>query len=192
MVSTRRMGSLDSAKAEAMLDAAEEVLREEGYAALTSRRIAEIIGVKQRLVYYYFQTMDDLALQTFRRLSARELVRLNEAVASERPLHEVWNICVNTKDTRMVSEFMALANRNKGLKKEVIAFIEESRNIQVAAIQKALKNNNKKLDLLTPEIAVLLGSSVALAMNREAGLGITRGHSAVVKMIARFCDSIEK
>ena len=48
-----------------MLDSAEDILREEGYGALTSRRVAERLGVKQRLVYYYFRTMDDLIAETF-------------------------------------------------------------------------------------------------------------------------------
>ena len=54
-----------------MLDGAEVILRDEGYGALTSRRVAECINVKQRLVYYYFKTMDDLIVETFRRLSLR-------------------------------------------------------------------------------------------------------------------------
>ena len=60
--SERRMGPAGSENWHAMLDGAEAVLREEGQAALTSRRIAEQIGVKQRLVYYYSSTMDDLII----------------------------------------------------------------------------------------------------------------------------------
>src|ERR1700743_1817780 len=108
---SRRMGTPGSANWHAMLDGAESVLREEGYAALTSRRIAEVIGVKQRLVYYYFQTMDDLIVETFRRLSIRELERLRAAAASERPIRELWNICIHTSDAPLISEFTALANR---------------------------------------------------------------------------------
>src|ERR1043166_1173025 len=58
-----------------MLDGAEGILRDEGYAALTSRAVAERCGVKQRLVYYYFQTMDELIVETFRRMAVRELER---------------------------------------------------------------------------------------------------------------------
>lgn len=58
-----------------MLDSTGDILREEGYGALTSRRVAERLGVKQRLVYCYFQSMDDLIAEIFRRLAARELQR---------------------------------------------------------------------------------------------------------------------
>ena len=127
MTTTRRMGSIDSEKAEAMLDAAEDILRDEGYGALTSRRVAEHLGVKQRLVYYYFRTMDDLVLETFKRLEARDLDRLRAGIASDRPLHEVWDVFINTTDSRIISEFMALANHHEGLRRDVISFIEESR-----------------------------------------------------------------
>ena len=67
MAVKRRMGSPDSATSNALLDATEMVLREEGYAAATSRRIADAAGLKQQLVYYYFETMEDLLLACFKR-----------------------------------------------------------------------------------------------------------------------------
>ena len=42
-------------------------MRDEGYAAVTSRRVAEQAGLKPQLVHYYFRTMDDLFLEMFRR-----------------------------------------------------------------------------------------------------------------------------
>ena len=190
MAATRRMGSLDSAKAEAMLDAAEAILREEGYAALTSRRIAEYLGVKQRLIYYYFRTMDDLVLETFKRLSIRDLARLKAAISSDRPLHQVWNVCINTSDARLVSEFMALANRSEGVRHEVISFIEESRKLQIAALKNALAKSGAGTELPEPEVIAFMATSLALALNREAALGVKKGHLAVKKMITRFFESI--
>ena len=80
------MGPEGSDNWHAMLDGAEAILREEGHAALTSRRVAERIGVKQRLVYYYFRTMDDLVISLFRRMAEREVIRLKAAAAQTRPL----------------------------------------------------------------------------------------------------------
>lgn len=191
MASTRRMGPVESEMGAGMLDAAEEILKDEGYAALTSRRVAEYLGVKQRLVYYYFRTMDDLVQASFRRLSIRELARLRNALASERPLHEVWNICINTSDARLISEFMALANRDKGVREEVITFIEQSRKIQIAALRKAMVRKGTLDQGLSPDVIAILGTSLALALNREASLGVTMGHRAVMKMIKAFFDGLE-
>ena len=50
MATARRMGPSTSATSNALLDAAERVLRNEGYGAASSRRIAGEAGVKQQLV----------------------------------------------------------------------------------------------------------------------------------------------
>lgn len=175
-----------------MLDAAEKILREEGYAALTSRRVAEYLDVKQRLVYYYFQTMDDLIRETFKRLSIRELARLRKAIASDQPLHEIWNVCLNTSDARLISEFMALANRNEGLGQEVIEFIEKSRDIQISALKKALPNGGKDNNGFSPDVIAFIGTSVALALNRESLIGVKKGHLAVNRMIKQFFNEVER
>ncbi len=191
MTSTRRMGSINSEMAESMMEAADAILKEEGYAALTSRRIAEYLGVKQRLLYYYFRTMDDLVLESFKRLSARELQRLQSAISSDRPLHEVWDICINTSDARLVSEYMALANRNEGVRAEVINFIEESRKIQIKALKNVMSRNGSADNLPKAEVLAFMGTSMALALNREASLGVTLGHRAVKKVINGFFEVLE-
>ncbi len=184
------MGTAGSENWHAMLTGAEDILREEGYAALTSRRIAERVGVKQRLVYYYFKTMDDLIVETFRRLAVRELERLRNAVSSERPLQELWHVCIHTADARLISEFTALANRIQALRTEVIAFIEESRRMQVTALSAAVAGNNGQRSL--PPLAVaIMATSVALALTRETGLGITTGHAIVTDVIWRYIRDSE-
>lgn len=185
------MGSIDSPMGGAILDAAERILNEEGYAALTSRRIAECIGIKQRLLYYYFHTMDEVVQETFRRLSTRELARLKSAISSERPLHEIWEVCVNTSDARLVSEFMALANRNEGLRDEVVHFIEDSRAMQIRALKRVMAGNDAMSDYPPAEVVAFMGTSLALALNREASLGINRAHQPVRKAIERFFDALE-
>jgi AcrR family transcriptional regulator len=190
ITSTRRMGPAGSANWHAMLDGAEDILREEGYAALTSRAVAERIGVKQRLVYYYFSTMDDLIVETFRRLSVRELERLRGALSSPRPLRELWDVCIHTSDTRLISEFMALANRSAGLKAEVITFIEQSRAIQVEALSRALAAKDQ--DSRVPSVGLaLLATSVALTLTREHELGVSAGHAEIAAAIGAFLREIE-
>jgi len=186
------MGPRGSPTWHLMLDGAEAILREEGYAELTSRRVAERVGIKQQLVYYYFKTMDDLMVEAFRRLSKRELERFEQALAAERPLHEIWGIAINTNDARLVSEFMALANRSEGVKAEVIAFIEQSRRLQVEALNKAIERKaGKSAAALPPVAATFLATSVGLALTREAALGISMGHGEVAAVIEQFISALE-
>lgn len=184
MASARRMGPKDSDTRRLMLDSAEDILRDEGYAALTSRRVAERVGLKQRLVYYYFETMDDLVAESFRRLATREIARLGAALDSPQPLHELWSVSINTNDARLVSEFMALANRNPALRDEVIAFIQRSRELQVQAVSRAFTDRGFELPKLPPVAITLLATSVALACTREAALGVSMGHAEIDELVS--------
>jgi AcrR family transcriptional regulator len=186
----RRMGPKGSEIWISMLDAAEDILCEEGYGALTSRNVADRVGVKQRLVYYYFRTMDELIVETFRRLAVREKKRLADALESGHPLREVWNVYVETSDTRLVSEFMALANRIEALRLEVKDFIEESRRLQVAALERAMGAGEAD-DGLPTVAAAFFATSAALAMHREAAIGIDTGHEQVRAAIDRFITALD-
>lgn len=186
----RRMGPAGSANWTAMLNAAEAILREEGYGALTSRRVAERIGVKQRLVYYYFPTMDNLIIETFRKLVERELEQLSQALQTDRPLREVWKICIHTGDAPLISEFIALAHRIEGLQAEVIRFIEQSRKMQIAALTKAL-GRPKRSTTLQPAAVALIATSLALALTREMELGISLGHRQALAAIEGFFQDYE-
>ena len=67
LTTPRRIGTETSKTRAALLDAAEKLMLEEGYAAVTSRHVAAKAGLKPQLVHYYFRTMEDLFLALFRR-----------------------------------------------------------------------------------------------------------------------------
>jgi AcrR family transcriptional regulator len=190
MATARRMGPKGSEIWHSMLDAAEVILRDAGYGSLTSRRIAEEIGVKQRLVYYYFQTMEELIVETFRRLAIRDLERMRLALSSNHSLREIWDVCVQTTDTRMVQEFMALANRIEPLRLEVQEYIETSRKMHVEALGEAMRGSG--LDkVISPEAAAIFAASAALAVHREAQVGVTTGHADVIAVIDGFIARLD-
>lgn len=192
MATARRMGPKGSDIWHSMLDAAEAILCEDGYGALTSRNVAERIGVKQRLVYYYFRTMDELIVETFRRLAEREILRFKTALEDEHPLKAVSNVIIDTTDTRLVSEFMALANRIEPLRIEVKNYIEESRKLEVEALEAAMKSSGSEKSSIAPVAAVIIASGTLLAIHREAEIGITEGHDEVRKVIADFIAKLDK
>jgi AcrR family transcriptional regulator len=185
------MGPPGSATWNLILDAAEGILLEEGYAELTSRRIADRIGIKQRLVYYYFHTMEDIVVESLRRSSKRELERLEKALEADLPLHEVWGVCIHTTDARLISEFMALANRSEGVRKEVIDFIKRSRALQVEALSRAIRNRKGGIAALPPVAITLMATSIALALTRESQLGISMGHRELEGVISKALATLE-
>jgi AcrR family transcriptional regulator len=170
------MGPTDSATSNGLLDAAERVLRGEGYGAASSRRIAEEAGVKQQLVSYYFRTMDELLLATFRRRTERALARLEADAASENPVRAIWNTLSNASDGKLSFEFMALANHHEGIRAEVARFVSESRRIEAKAIARLQAEHGFDAGALTPASVAFLLSAVALMLGREEATGIDEGH----------------
>ena len=69
----RRLGAETSQTRARLLDAAEALMFDEGYAAVTSRRVAARAELKPQLVHYYFRTMDDLFLALYRRRAEQGL-----------------------------------------------------------------------------------------------------------------------
>jgi AcrR family transcriptional regulator len=174
------MGPQDSATSNALLDATERVLRNEGYGAATSRRIAAEAGMKQQLVYYYFRTMDELLLQTFKRRTELALARLEEDVAADLPIQAIWKNLTATVDGKLVFEFVALANHHEGIRQEVSRYMTESRRMEADAIARQFKDRRVDAGPLTPSAAAFIMYCVSLVLRREAATGITEGHDDVL------------
>lgn len=185
----RRMGPAGWDNWHTMLDGAEYIWRERSYACLTSRAVAERIGGKQRLVYYYFRTMEELIEETFLRLASRELMWLRAACQSDRPMHDIWDICTHSTDTRLITEFIGLANRLPPLKVHLITYIEDARRLQIEAVTAAMIRSGTTTHL-TADSLVLLATGAALLLARESQLGVSIGHeqleSAITDLLVRI------
>jgi AcrR family transcriptional regulator len=177
------MGPQDSATSNALLDATESVLRNDGYGAATSRRIAAEAGVKQQLVYYYFRTMDELLLATFKRRTERALARLEADVAAELPIQALWENLTSTVDGKLVFEFVALANHHEGIRAEVARFMAESRRMEAGAIARQFTERGIERGPVTPSAAAFVMYAVSLVLRREAATGITEGHDEVLALM---------
>ena len=82
----RRSRRARSAAEEALLDAAERVLVDSGYAGITTRRLAEEAGVNHGLVHYYFGSVENLLVRVLERFTERQIARQREMYARRHPL----------------------------------------------------------------------------------------------------------
>jgi AcrR family transcriptional regulator len=176
MAVKRRMGPQTSASRDLIFDAVERVLQKEGYIALTARRVAEEAGFNHQTVYYYFQTMEELVLAAFRRRSENSLKRLETALASDRPLHAIWALYSDPSNGRLNVEFNALAMRNEPLRLEIGHYLERSRSMQEAALAPLLKGFGLP-DAVAPIVPGMLILFIANFLDREAALGVAKGHA---------------
>ena len=79
-----------AAAEEALLDAAERLLVDVGYARITTRRVAEEAGVNHGLVHYYFGSNENLMVQALERFTERLIARQRELYAADMPFVEKW------------------------------------------------------------------------------------------------------
>ena len=191
MGSLRRIGAPDSKNRAVLLDAAEQLMLEEGYAAVSSRRVAAKAGLKPQLVHYYFRTMDDLFLAVYRRRAEQSLERYARALASERPLQALWKIATDPAGTAFVIEFVALAKHRKAIRAEIARHAEHLRQMQLGTIGGLLEGYGIPADVCPPIVLMLAMTGVSQVLVLEEALGITAGHDETVAFVERTLRALE-
>jgi AcrR family transcriptional regulator len=190
--SSRRIGATDSRSRSQLLDAAEALLREEGYAAVTSRRVAVKAGLKPQLVHYYFRTMDDLFLEVFRRGAEENLAQFERSVAADGSLRSLWRLNSDTRGAAFTIEFVALANHRKAIRAEIARYAERYRAAQLDAVTAALAAEGITEAQLPPMVALLMMTGLSQVLALEQALGVTTGHDATRSFIERALGEFER
>ncbi len=181
----------DSPTRDILIDATVQVMVEEGYAAATSRRVATRAGVKPALVHYYFPTMDELYLDVFRRGAAAYLERQKDALASDRPLHALWETLIEPKDSRLLLEFMGLSNHRKAIRAEIASWSERWRDVQITALKSFQRDNELDTTDFPPAGIAVLIAAIGRGLILEQALGATSGHEEAFALVDRFLDRLE-
>jgi AcrR family transcriptional regulator len=175
-----------------LLDAAEKVMLEEGYAAVTSRHVAATAGLKPQLVHYYFRTMDDLFLALLRRRAEQGSERQAEAMASAQPLWALWDMSRDPRGTSITMELMALANHRKVIRAEIAATAERLRAEQLVGLNLVFQRYGEVARQCPPIVFAVLLSSVSRFLVLEAEtLGMVTGHRETVAFVEKFLASVE-
>jgi TetR/AcrR family transcriptional regulator, regulator of autoinduction and epiphytic fitness len=165
-----------------LLDAAEALFREEGYAAATARRIASEVDMKHQVVSYYFNSHDDLLLALFRRMAESHREKLTAALDSEHPLSSMWAVISDPDATKLGLEFMALANHNSAVRAEIASNAEAVRTLEADGVARYLKKRGIQ-PRLSPELVSILTNAVARLLVQETTLGIRMGHEEAEALI---------
>ena len=63
-----------------ILDATEKLMVEEGYAAVSSRRIAQELGINAATIHYYYPATDDVFIALHQRMTQRQATATPPAV----------------------------------------------------------------------------------------------------------------
>lgn len=188
MASTRRIGAEDSKSRTALLDATEQIMLDEGYAAVSSRRIAERADLKPQLVHYYFRTMDDLFLAAFRRRAEIGIEHLSNVLASGQPLRALWAFGDDPASTALNMEFVALANHRKSIRSEIARYAELFRSKQTEVLAAVMAERGVDTDRFPPVAVMTVMTSISQILVLEEALGITTGHPETRALVASLLD----
>ena len=162
-----------------LLDVTETVMSEEGYAAVSTRRVAKDAGVNAALVHYYYPTTDDLFVALHRRMTDAAVEELKTVLDCDRPLAAYWEFQSKRAQAALGVEFIALANHRKALSGEIAARAEEARELQAQMLAAVVARSTVLPDICSPIALSILLNGIARTLVNEESIGIVRGHDEV-------------
>jgi len=181
-----------SAAEEALLDAAERLLVDVGYAGITTRRLADEAGINHGLVHYYFASNENLLVRALERFTERLIDRQRELYAAEMPFVEKWRTAMRYLVSEDVTyekvwlELQALGWNHPELRGRLARVNAEWR----AVLTEAFVEPHRELRIDMP-----LDALVSLVMTFNIGIiverlgGIETGHDELLDWIDGWLSS---
>jgi AcrR family transcriptional regulator len=175
----------------ALLDAAERLLVDVGYAGITTRRLAEEAGLNHGLVHYYFGSIENLLIRTLERFTERLIERQRAMYAASTPFIDKWRTAMRylvEEDVRYEKvwlELQALGWNDEALRERLTAVEAEWR----AVLTEAFAEPHEELGLALPlDALVSLVVTFNLGVIVERLSGITTGHDELFAWIDGFLE----
>jgi AcrR family transcriptional regulator len=184
-MAARRGKADDPTTRMAILDAAEKLMVEQGYAAVTSRRVAAGAGVNSALVYYYYETMDGLFVALFRRGADRSFERLEDVLSSPQPLWRFWDFIHDRSISARTMEFIALANHRPVIQREIAEYSRKFRARELELLSAVLRGYDLDVERWPTASMVLALSGISRFLLIEEAFGVDVGHAEMIDVIER-------
>jgi AcrR family transcriptional regulator len=166
-----------------ILDATEKIMVDEGYAAVSTRRVAQDVGINPATVHYYFPTTDDLFVALHRRMTDTQLGELQAVLASASPIEALWKFQSEWGQTALAVEFLALSNHRKNIQAQLAAYTDAARAAQARALDEAMRQAVGADPAIPPVALTTILIAVARTLANEERVGITRGHREVRELV---------
>jgi AcrR family transcriptional regulator len=191
MAQARRPRAATAQKRERLLDATEEIMLRDGYAAVSSRSVAAKVGINAPLVHYYFPTLDDLFVSVLRRRGDVNVARMAEALEEEEPLRAWWELASDARGSALFVELIAAANHRPALRAAVGEFAREVRKMQMDKLSSLLPQYGIDPEEVPPALvaAAIQGLAFALVADQVAGHDTATDEAA--QGMARLLDRLE-
>jgi TetR/AcrR family transcriptional regulator len=177
---------------DALLDAAERLLVDVGYAGITTRRLADEAGVNHGLVHYYFGSNENLLVRALERFTERLIARQRELYSADVPFVEKWRTAMRylvSEDAtyeKIWLELQALAWNNADLRARLALVNAEWR----AVLAEAFEEPHRELGIDLPLealVSLVITFNVGIMVERLGG--IETGHAELLDWIDQWLSS---
>lgn len=191
--SPRRFGAETSKTRDILLDCVEQLMLEEGYAAVTFRAVAAKADVTSSLVQYYFRTLDGIFMAAIRRYSDRNIKHLTQTLQAppEQLLRVLWDYSWDEATSALMTEFMALGNHRKSVRAEIAEVTERVRKLQLDSLATSYDGSGLLGDRVTPGALLLLITGIPKFLNLEQSIGVRTAHQELVDTFERYLNSAQ-
>ncbi|MFN8025791.1 MAG: TetR family transcriptional regulator [Acidimicrobiia bacterium] len=188
MTEVRVPRAATAAKRQKLLDAAEQVMVKEGYAAVTSRRVEAEAGLK---VHYHFGTLDDLLVAVVRRRGEEATVELTRALTTDEPLRSWWQVASDRRGNTLLVELTAAANHRPAVQAELAAFARTTRRMQIEALGSILDEYGIDREVFPPALVAATLQGLAFAMAHDQVAGFDTAQDEATAAVEQLLDRLE-
>jgi len=193
-----RSASGRAATENAILDAAERLLIEDGYARITTRRLAAEAGLNHGLVHYYFGSMEEVFVRALERFTERLIERQRAMYAADVPFIEKWRTAMSYLEQDIAAgypkiwlELQALGWNNPDIRERVARVNAEWRAVLTEAFAAAAEEYGLDTARLPLEAWVSLVMTFNQGIELERLSGISDGHAELLAAVDRWLSSLE-
>jgi AcrR family transcriptional regulator len=191
MAGGRRPRATTEEKRRRILDATEEIMLKDGYAAVSSRSVAAAVGIQAPLVHYYFPTLDDLFVALLQRRAGRNVERMAAALLSVEPLRSWWELAADRRGTALLIELLAAANHRPALKAEMGAIAHEVRRMQLDVLATLLPEYGLDPETVPPALVAAAIQGLAFSVVQDSVAGYDTAADEAADAMARLVDRLE-
>ena len=183
----------------ALLDAAERLLVEVGWAQVTTRRLAQEAGLNHGLVHYYFGSMEEVFIQVLERYTAQLTARQRELYASDAPFIDKWRAAMahlvdedEAEYQKIWFELQAMSWSRPEMRARVGRILGEWQSV----LEPAFRAGLRELGVDTRRYPVEAVVSLVLTFNEgvilERLMGVDSGHEQLLNMIDRMLVRMQR
>jgi AcrR family transcriptional regulator len=183
-----------------LMDAAERLLYDVGYAGVTTRAVAEEAGVKHGLVHYYFGSMHELLTQTLERF-VDQLAEALEALYDDPGLSfadkwrlgsQFWVDEPASRFPKILLELLAMGWNMRSLQPRLTQVHARFRAIFERHFGQALRDYGLDETQFPLKVIVAAVTSFQLGLIVEGLSDVHEGHQELLDWIQRWIDGLEE